>query len=395
MNNAELEIVYKNKITSVADVIEVTNDPLHFMSKIVDNDPTSPIGHNHQGIPRPYPHGIWYRGQSNSEYIAIPSAFRTDFSKKKWTYYDEREMFTDVRLRASKIDLRGLNNLELMFIMQHHDLPTRLLDWSESPLIALFFAVSKYLDRSVERTDCAFYVLNAYNLNALTNISLNPDSRIFHQQDIDTILRSAMAEHIYINNVFSKIDGSNVARDANYKNILKRMDSIIEVLNSSGSTEKFIDRLDTDDDKFFYNRMCAPVAVMPRRDHPRMKAQLSCFTVHGGKVIFRQGTSEEAKEVFDDWNFIPDPIHLHQINGINQQLGIISAKFFMMKFVIDKNCVDRIIDELDRLGVSEAIIYQDMENQSKFAKRRWSISSNGDRFLKYYRNKVDFRSRLV
>jgi hypothetical protein len=85
---------------------------------------------------------IWYRGCSKASHNLKPSLYR---HKSPQTIEDfmglEKKLLSRFQQRSIPFLSRYMaNTWEWLFLMQHYTVPTRLLDWSESPLTALFFA---------------------------------------------------------------------------------------------------------------------------------------------------------------------------------------------------------------------------------------------------------------
>jgi len=93
-----------------------------------------------------------FRGQSDENWELIPKAGRSEYKN-----IEDKQIFEHWKRRAlSHLD-KNYNEWELLSIAQHTGLPTRLLDWTHVPLIALFFAVSENYDK-----DGALYVYKPY-----------------------------------------------------------------------------------------------------------------------------------------------------------------------------------------------------------------------------------------
>lgn len=104
---------------------------------------------------------MWFRGQSDYSWGLVPSVQRKDGMGKNYEQYISTNFMIHT-MRLNPNAPQRYDRASWLTLMQHYGLPTRLLDWSESPLVALYFALSSDEDA---KTDAAVWVLNPMRLN--------------------------------------------------------------------------------------------------------------------------------------------------------------------------------------------------------------------------------------
>jgi FRG domain-containing protein len=173
--------------------------------------------------------GPWFRGQSDASWGLQPGMYR-HLPLKRDVRTLEDEIRQEFVVRAPSLGPERPNNSwEWYFLMQHSGAPTRLLDWTESALIALYFAVKG----ARKGKDAAVWILEPWKLNE-------------YVADIAEVIAPGAEEGIVKEHA------------ARYKPWLPERYAESESLKPQ-----------------------LPVAIYPTHFSRRISSQRSCFTIHG------------------------------------------------------------------------------------------------------------------
>ena len=232
---------------------------------------------------------LWFRGTGKSSYTLAPSLHRhdsvthsaslLDYEKKLLTRFKERS----VPYLQHRID----DTWELLFLMQHYGMPTRLLDWTENPFISLFFSLSSanknedgdYTD------DAAVWILSPpkWNQCVFSNISYRGGAMSPSETTVTSYKPDTEAQFMHEN----------------------------------------------------------PVAILGIHNSPRIVAQRGSFCLFGKSLtpmetIYQSGTFEQDT---------------------------------LKKIVIPHSIIGKLLDKLVWMGITDSVVYPDLEGLAKETKR--------------------------
>lgn len=237
----------------------------------------------------------FFRGHSNINFCAEPSLFRDKF------YKNESYMYRQLSMQCQSDLLKCRTYFETISLMKHYGLPTRLLDITSNPLIALYFACenTKYIGEVI-----------VYNIE---------DDKIKYENNEIVTMLSCLPMFSYEQH---KKIYNNLNDDTN----------IIDELKNEIKIEKPTFNMDITIDI-----LTKPIFVLPNRNNNRIINQKGAF------ILF--GLKEELMEEIED-----------------TKESIINNYRDATIYYISSDKKKSILNELRMCGIDKSFIYPEIEN---------------------------------
>lgn len=250
-----------------------------------------------------------FRGQADAKWRLSTGLERFDLVREESKMIEDFQRHAHLYTNTEKID----NTLEWLSMMQHYGAPTRLLDWTRSPYVAIFFAINDVnIDiYSTKERYCAVYALN-YHPIKLALKEKYEDHGKYNFLAKDFMFNNRLTELQFEQLYFS--ERSDYASDSDLPPIV--------------------------------------LPLVPFNSHVRLTIQQGLFLIP--TQIVTRTFEENLESTFEK---IPD------------------SDKWLKKYLIPVELKPKIITELNHMNINDATLFPGIEGYSKFLKKQYSLDN--------------------
>lgn len=255
---------------------------------------------------------FYYRGQYGTNYRLLPKIMRNQSISK------ESKIYHEIMVNCAA-DFKGLSHLDKLVYMQHYDCPTRLLDVTKNPLVALYFACKNFNCQTCKSENGGKVYIFAIpedkvaysDSDRALMLSCLPK---FSKDDKEKLLKKC-EEYIYL--------GKNFDEQC-HDEIVERF--LHEIRSELPAFRKIINPKDLVDS----------IIIQPNKMNARILRQDGAFIISG---LSKNVTEEHQK---------------------------MASKVYAEIVIKGEDNMKNILDDLDKLGINEATLFPEIDNVAHY-----------------------------
>lgn len=256
---------------------------------------------------------LFYRGHSDSQYELVPSSERVAHNVNFHVCATERDLITRAKNEYPVLFSETDNPLDLLVKLQHYGIPTRLLDITANPLVALYFTSRSNFEKDGE----LFIIGNKYEIS------------------LENPLRHDIAKYIGRSDIFAI-------------NHIRLEDFFIEILirNKQSATDinKYV--ANNYDEDTVSNMLKGLYFIYPPRLFERLYVQQGYFILLLNNYKFRTFIKKNKRIPYIEADVSISPIPKDHENII-------------ARYIIPAKSKKHLLEELKTLNITESTLFHD------------------------------------